>query len=299
MFLGLAPEIAVVTNIEYDHPDCFPTPEDFYQAFQEFVSRLVPAGTLVACVDDLRARRLLDQATRTGRGAAGYGLQGLAGETGRAYRAQIHPANSHTGRSWDVYRGGKLLVNIHLQVPGEHNLKNALAALAVADLLQLPIPQATLALSEFQGTGRRFDVRGESQGVVVIDDYAHHPTEIRTTLAAVRDQYPEQEIWAVWQPHTYSRTIALEDDFVTTIAEADLVIVTGIYASREKEQAYSVEKLVQRIDQVPSIHITSLSGVTEYLAQNLQPEDVLIVLSAGDADRVCHEVMKAMKERKG
>jgi UDP-N-acetylmuramate--alanine ligase len=296
MFLGLTPEIAVVTNVEYDHPDCFPSPQDFYRAFQDFVSRLVPGGTLVACVDDPRARQLLEQAARAGRGAIGYGLQGPAGSIEMTYTAQIYPAIARAGRSGDVYRGSELLVNIRLQVPGEYNLKNALAVLAVADLLQLPIPQAARALGEFRGTGRRFDVRGDRQGLVVIDDYAHHPTEIKTTLAAARDLYPEHEIWAVWQPHTFSRTRALFSDYLHAFKDADHVVITEIYPAREEPPAngFSSRQVVAAVSH-PDVHFSENNGqAVDFLTARLAKNSVLIVLSAGDADQISTQVLERM-----
>ncbi len=128
---------------------------------------------------------------------------------------------------------------VELQVPGKHNVANALAALAVAQLLGLPLHEAAQALGKFTGTGRRFEVRGEVAGVTVIDDYAHHPTEIKATLAAARSRYPGRRVWAVWQPHTYSRTRSLMDDFINSFEDADEVIVTEIYAAREPKQDFS------------------------------------------------------------
>ncbi len=294
MFLGLAPEIAVVTNVEHDHPDCFPSPEEFYGAFRDFVARLVPSGTLVACVDDPRARQLIDGVTSTGREAVGYGLQ--MGDSRITYSAQIRPANSHSAGGWDVYRYGELLAHISLQVPGEHNVKNALAALAVADLLHLPLEQAARALSEFRGTGRRFDVRGESRGVVVIDDYAHHPTEIKTTLAAARQQYPQHKIWAVWQPHTYSRTRTLFADYLDAFSDADQVVVTEVFAAREVPPAngFSSRQVVEAMRH-PDVHFSASNDqAVDYLTARLDKNSVLIVLSAGDADQISAQVLQRL-----
>jgi UDP-N-acetylmuramate--alanine ligase len=140
---------------------------------------------------------------------------------------------------------------------------------------------------------------GEVDGITIIDDYAHHPSKIKATLAAARSRFPGRRLVAVWQPHTYSRTLTLEEDLINAFTDADLVLVTGIYASREKVQEYSVENLVKRITYVQALHIESLRDVTQFLARNLQPEDVLLVLSAGDADSVCREVILLLKERKG
>jgi UDP-N-acetylmuramate--alanine ligase len=128
---------------------------------------------------------------------------------------------------------------VSLQVPGEHNVRNALAALSVAAWMGLPLQEAADALSEFTGTGRRFEVRGESKGVIVIDDYAHHPTEIRATLAAAKARYPDKKIWAVWQPHTYSRTQTLFFEFSRAFGDADHVLVTEVLSRSGQRHATS------------------------------------------------------------
>ncbi len=236
----------------------------------------------------------MEEATSAGRAVVGYGLQ--MGDGRLTYSARLQAANSHSASGWDVYRHGELLANISLQVPGEHNLKNALAALAVADLLHLPVEQAARALSEFRGTGRRFDVRGESHGVVVIDDYAHHPTEIKTTLAAARQQYPRHKIWAVWQPHTYSRTRALFSDYVDAFGDADQVVVTEVFAAREDPptNGFSSRQVVEAMRH-PGVHfLASNDQAVDYLTARLGNNSVLIVLSAGDADQISTQVLQRL-----
>ncbi|MBE3117526.1 MAG: UDP-N-acetylmuramate--L-alanine ligase [Candidatus Atribacteria bacterium] len=186
-------------------------------------------------------------------------------------------------------------VTVELQVPGKHNVRNALAALTVAQLLHLPLAMAARALDQFTGTGRRFEVRGEANGVVIVDDYAHHPTEIRATLAAARTRYPSRRIWAVWQPHTYSRTHAMIQEFADAFADADEVIVTEIYAAREPKQDFSSKQVVEAMPR-PAHFIAGLSEVSNYLITNLRPGDALLVLSAGDADQISTEVLTHLKE---
>ena len=148
------------------------------------------------------------------------------------------------------------------------------------------------------GTGRRFDVVGEADGITVIDDYAHHPTKIKATLAAARMRYPGRRVVAVWQPHTYSRTRALAADFIQSLENADLVIVSEIYASREKPEAYSSKELVQQMDLRKALYIAGIPEISRYLIRHLIPGDVLVVLSAGDADQICRSVLSALEERK-
>ena len=295
MFLGLQPSVILLTNVEYDHPDCFPTIEDYRSAFKSFAKQLRPGGTLVTNADQEGAASICSAIPTDARGIS-YGLTNTADIMARDLRA-----NSSGGFSFEVIERvtGAALANVELRVPGEHNVRNALGVLAVHHVLGNSLPEVAIALASFTGSGRRFEVVAEVNGITIIDDYAHHPTKIRATLAAARSRFPGRRVIAVWQPHTYSRTIALEDDFAASFSDADQVIVTGIYASREKEQPYSMEQLLNKITGSAARHIADLSGVSAYLAQILQPGDVMIVLSAGDADRVCREVQLLIKERKG
>ncbi|MBI2333114.1 MAG: hypothetical protein HYU84_13315 [Chloroflexi bacterium] len=184
--------------------------------------------------------------------------------------------------------------NVSLQVPGEHNIRNALAALSVAAVMGLPMKRAADALSQFTGTGRRFEVRGEPKGVLLVDDYAHHPTEIRATLAGARARYPERRIWAVWQPHTYSRTQTLLYEFSRAFSDADEVIVTEVYASREAKQDFSAAEVVSSMPHTSARYGGSLADTKKYLLEHLRFNDVVIVLSAGDADRITADLLKEL-----
>jgi UDP-N-acetylmuramate--alanine ligase len=184
---------------------------------------------------------------------------------------------------------------VSLQVPGEHNVRNALAVLAIIGVLGLSRKKAAQALGEFTGTGRRFELRGEVNGIRLIDDYAHHPTEIRATLSGARARFPNARIWAVWQPHTYSRTKTLFLDFARAFKDADQVIVTEVYAAREPKQDFTSAEVVSAMPHLSARYINTLPEVTEYLLQNLQPGDVMLVLSAGDADEVSTNVLKGLQ----
>ena len=295
MFLGLEPQLILVTNVEYDHPDCFPTPEHYHSAFAAFVGRLKSGGTLVTNADQSGASSLVN-ALPAGTTCLTYGLAANADIAARSLAV-----NQAGGMSFTVHApfSSPALAVVDLLVPGEHNVRNALGVLAVHQALGSSLSDAAAAVSTYHGSGRRFEIVAEVDGITIIDDYAHHPSKIKATLAAARSRFPGRRLVAVWQPHTYSRTLALEEDFINAFLDADLVIVTGIYASREKVQEYSVENLVKRIKHVQTLHIESLRDVTQFLARNLQPEDVLLVLSAGDADSVCREVISLLKERKG
>jgi len=295
MFLGLEPEVILLTNVEYDHPDCFPTHEDYIGAFSSFVKNLKPGGILVTNGDQPVAVSMTTETPHDTK-ALTYGLTDAVDIAARDLA--VNPAG---GMSFTIHAPftSAPLAKVNLQVPGEHNVRNALGVIAVHSALGNDLNKAATSLSSYIGSGRRFEIVGEVDGITVIDDYAHHPSKIRATLAAARSRFPGRRVIAVWQPHTYSRTLALEEDFANSFSDADLVIVTGIYAAREKAQEYSVESLVRRIKNAQAFHIESLSGVTQFLAQILQPEDVLLVLSAGDADSVCRDVILLLKERKG
>jgi UDP-N-acetylmuramate--alanine ligase len=175
---------------------------------------------------------------------------------------------------------------------------NALAAFAVADQLQFPLDDVAKALSEFRGTGRRFDILGEAGGVIVIDDYAHHPTEIRATLAAARERYPGQDLWVVWQPHTYSRTKLLFDAFAASFVDAHHVVVPEVYRSREPvDTDFSAQQVVKAMRHKDAHFVPEIQDVTSFLLARLKPGDVLLVLSAGDADQVSAQVFASLSQQ--
>jgi len=297
MFLGLKPRIEVITNLEHDHPDCYPTFEDMVAAFESFISLLPNDGTLIASIEDQGASSLMNRARRLGRHVIAYTLR--ADDTIKAQhwlQARNIKANERGGFDFEglVNTGTVDSVRVSLQVPGEHNIRNALAALAVISVLGLSIRGAGIALGKFTGTARRFEIKGKKNGITVIDDYAHHPTEIKATLAAAKARYPNQRLWAVWQPHTYSRTKALFQDFSRAFKDADEVIVTEIYAAREPKQEFSSAEVVRTMSHPSVRYLASLKETTEYLLAHLRKQDVLLVLSAGDADQVSANVLAGL-----
>ena len=292
MFLGLSPQIAVVTMMEHDHPDCFPTAQDYFDAFAAFVHRLQPGGLLLTSADDPHAPALAAELP-AGCRQLSYGMS-LSADL----RASALTRNAAGGFTFQVIeRTGEKVAEIALGVPGEHNVRNALAAFAVARELSLDLAAAASALARFAGTGRRFDLRGEANGVVLIDDYAHHPTEIRATLAAARSRYADRRIWAVWQPHTYSRTLALLPEFKNAFGDANQVIVMAIYAAREQNPGFSAGQVVAEMPHPAARYIPALADVRDTLLAELQPGDVVLVLSAGDADQVSAQLLAALRHK--
>jgi UDP-N-acetylmuramate--alanine ligase len=303
MFLGLKPWIAIVTNVEHDHPDCYPTREDFQQAFEAFVSRLVKGGTLVINIDDPGSAQLLEKSKSNKFRSFTYSLRDLSADY---FAGNTQPA-SGGGFAFDLFiHGEKVTEKIQLKIPGLHNVSNALAALGVIDLLGLPMEKAVRACETFEGTGRRFEMRGVAGEVSIIDDYAHHPTEIRSTLAAARARYPDRRIWAVWQPHTFSRTRVLLDEFSAAFQDADKVLVTEIFAARENlpangfsglNAAQAISKMKESSEEIVFFEPTILDAV-QFLVNGVQPGDVVLVLSAGDADQISAQLLDRLKETK-
>ncbi|GAB4504332.1 MAG: UDP-N-acetylmuramate--L-alanine ligase [Anaerolineales bacterium] len=298
MFLGLRPRIEVVTSLEHDHPDCYPSLADMISAFESFVDLLPVDGTLIACADDSNAMALLSHARKDGKGVVAYSIQGdMTINSPHWIQARALRPNLLGGFSFETasnLSGGLSTVKVELQVPGEHNVRNALAALAVVETLGLSSEKAAQALQAFQGTGRRFEVRGQVKGITVIDDYAHHPTEIMATLAAARARYAGRRIWAVWQPHTYSRTQTLFSEFSRAFKDADEVIVSEVYAAREPKQEFTSAEVVSAMPHAAARYLPTLEEITQYLLMHLKSGDVLLVLSAGDADQVSRDVLAGL-----
>lgn len=302
MFLGLKPQIAVVTSLEHDHPDLFPTLESMYMAFEKFVNLLPEDGTLIVCAEDAGASALIPPVRKSGRNVVSYGMQGdMTINTPLWVQARDVQPNKRGGFDFTVMSNieskTSVSVKVSLQVPGEHNVRNALAVIAIVGVLGLSRRKAAEALGSFTGTGRRFQLRGEVNGISLFDDYAHHPTEIKATLAGARARYPDRRIWAVWQPHTYSRTQTLFLEFSRAFKDADEVIVTEVYAAREPKQEFTSAEVVSAMPHLSARYIETLPEVSKYLIGNLKTGDVVIVMSAGDAERINGDVLKDLKER--
>jgi UDP-N-acetylmuramate--alanine ligase len=285
-FLGLRPDVAVITILEHDHPDCYPTFQEMRAAFAGFAGRLVPGGLLVICGEDDEALRLADQRQDSAHEdleqqsrVETYGL-----DRGWNWRAQgVQLGNS---AAFEVWHGTQQLGTCALQVPGRHNVLNALAALAASNGVGIDFGTAAAALTRYRGTERRFQLKGQAGGVTVVDDYAHHPTEIRATLAAARLKYPGRPLWAVFQPHTYSRTAALLEGFALAFEQADHVLVTAIYAAREQNvQGISGADLVARMTHPSVRYVEDLAEAADVLLGEVQPGDLVVTLGAGDAYR--------------
>jgi UDP-N-acetylmuramate--alanine ligase len=298
MFLGLRPEIAIITNVEHDHPDIFPTPEAYQAAFRQFIGLLPSHGRLIVCGEDPGARALLDGLELPGVEITTYGLVTDGGAAAYALQASDWRANQLGGTDFVVQEGSEVIGLARLRVPGLHNVRNALAAIAVGLDLAIDFTQITQALAGFGGIQRRFQITGEVGGVTIIDDYAHHPTEIRVTLAAARQRYPGRRLWAVWQPHTYSRTRLLLDEFAASFADADRVIVLDIYRSRETETlGMDTAVVIQAMQHSNAVHIPDRAAAAAYLVDRVRPDDVILTLGAGDGNVVGQWVLEKLRAR--
>jgi UDP-N-acetylmuramate--alanine ligase len=292
-FWGLSPWVAVVTNVEHDHPDCYPTLEDMYRAFQVFLGKIQAGGTLIVCADSPGAVHVAAEFSRV---RPDIPVQTYAVDMDADWQAtQIQP-NNQGGSDFQVIRRGEALGRVRTRLPGMHNVCNTLAALAAAEFCGLPFSQAAKGLAHYHGVERRFEIRGEAGGITVVDDYAHHPSEIRATLAAARQRFPGGRIWAVWQPHTYSRTRALAGGFECAFGDAHQVVVLPVYQAREPvEEQFPIEDVVRAMTNTHARYIPGFAEAVQLLGQELQPGDVVITLSAGDANRVGVEVLNHMR----
>ncbi|MCU0331732.1 MAG: UDP-N-acetylmuramate--L-alanine ligase [Candidatus Kapabacteria bacterium] len=276
-FLSLLPTIAIITNVEADHLDIYTDLDDIKGAFTEFANKVPFYGVTAVCLDDPGVRTILPALKKK---VSTYGLSKQCDT--RA--VDVHIAERVT--TFELHHHGTALGTITLNVPGDHNIRNALAAISVG--LQLGIPFATIAaaLAEFGGVYRRFEIKGTTPtDVLVVDDYAHHPTEIRTTLAAARRGW-QRRIVAVFQPHTYSRTRDFADDFALSFDDADVLVLTDVYPAREEPIAgVDGAMLADKTRATGHRHVHYVqdkAALPEALAELLQPGDLLITMGAGD-----------------
>ncbi|MCU1349962.1 MAG: UDP-N-acetylmuramate--L-alanine ligase, partial [Acidobacteria bacterium] len=282
-FHQLHVELAVVTNIEADHLEYYGSLEAILEAFRIFLDGIKPGGAIVACIDDPAVARVAEDARAR---VVTYGLD--EGADVRAVNLQFHDR----GASFDVPGFGHFKVF----VPGEHNVRNALAAIAVARELGLS-PEATAsALAKFLGVDRRFQILGEYQGAIIVDDYAHHPTEIRATLGAARSGYPDRRVVALFQPHLYSRTRDFAREFAEALAIADVAIVSPIYAAREKPiEGISARMIAEAVQGIEFLDRGN-AGIFDELRRRLAPNDIFIAMGAGDVHEIAEMLVRGPAE---
>lgn len=278
-FLSFFPTIGVILNVEEDHLDFFKDIDDIRHSFHEFAKLLPEKGALVISSDidnykeltkDLKCRVI------------------TVGKENADYTAKDITYDEKGCASFTAVRSGKEDLHISLSVPGDHNIYNALAAAAVSDIVLVREAAITDGLKSFTGTDRRFQKKGVIGGVTIIDDYAHHPTEITATLRAAKN-YPHKKLWVVFQPHTYTRTKAFFDDFAQALTNADAVVLADIYAARETDNlGISSEMLCAAVKELgtDSYYFGSFDEIENFLLQNCSNGDLLITMGAGDVVKI-------------
>lgn len=295
MFLGLQPEIAIVTNIEYDHPDQFANLEVLVQSFKDFIDHIKPDGMLVVGIDSPPLSEITEAREWAGLPFISYGL-GQADS--QWFATDIETQANGTMRFKVVFENVEL-GSTQLALMGRHNVQNALAVIAVAHQLGIPFETISHALGTFAGAGRRSEIMGQVDGITIISDYAHHPTAIRMNLEAWKQQ--AGRLWAVWQPHTYNRLRALADEFVECFADAGHVLVTDVYSVRETPAiGLTLPDLVARIQATghPDARYSGgFEATAALLANELESGDNVIIFSAGDAPQIGHLLLKHLQAK--
>ena len=284
-FLSFFPTMEVILNIEADHLDFFKDLNDIRSSFRKFAERLPESGVMVINSDITDWNEITD------------GLSCRVITFGRAegsrYRAENIQFDEMARPSYDLMENGTLVDRVALGVPGEHNVYNSLAAAAVCRELGITMEMIKKGLWKFTGTNRRFEKKGELGGVTVIDDYAHHPQEIRATLSTALN-YPHRKLWVVFQPHTYTRTKAFLDEFAETLSMADEVILADIYAARETDNlGISSRDIADKIEsRGGNVHyIPSFDEIETFILENCIHGDLLITMGAGDIVKVGEKLL--------
>ncbi|MGH1393867.1 MAG: UDP-N-acetylmuramate--L-alanine ligase [Trichormus sp.] len=289
-----APEIGVITNIELDHPDHYDTLEEVVDTFQKFAQG---CKTLVGSIDCATVRELLGNAAKDRlKSTITYSLHPETNADYTVTNIDYH-ANGTAALVWEK---GKALGVLNLRLLGRHNLSNALASVAVGRALGLEFGAIAKGIATFEGARRRFEFRGEVDGITFIDDYAHHPSEIRATLAAARLQArPGQRVVAIFQPHRYSRTLTFLAEFAESFTHADLVVLTDIYSAGEPNLGQiSGEQLAEAVakEHPQVVYQPTLPAVSQFLLQNLRTGDLALFLGAGNLNQAIPEIITTLCE---
>jgi len=286
-FLKLSPTVAVVTNIDREHLETYDGLDDIKEAFLGFVNKVPFYGAAVLCLDDPPLRDVLPRVERR---VVSYGLTPQASVSARGL--EVGPTSS----TYTATLAGEDLGRVTVSVPGTHNVANSLAAVAVGLDLEVPFPAIQAGLGSFSGVDRRFQERGEAGGVLVIDDYGHHPTEIHVTLETLRRRAGDQRTLVLFQPHRFTRTQALWDDFCGAFHQADRLLVTDVYAASEEPipgiDAKALAGAITRSGHGDAVYAGDLEAATERLAQEAKEGDVVLTLGAGNVWTAGEELLR-------
>ena len=285
-FLNFFPKISIILNIEEDHLDFFKDIEDIRHSFKQFASLLPKDGTLIINTDIDNYEEIFDGLDCN---VITYGKSPSA-----LFRATNIKYDDKGFASFDLMKSGDIIDSIKLSVPGEHNVSNALASIALSRLLGIPMDVVKKGLLSFTGTDRRFEFKGMLDEVTIIDDYAHHPTEIEATLKACA-HYPHKDLWCIFQPHTYTRTKAFMNEFADALSHADHVILADIFAARETDTlGISSKDLADKIKAkgCDSHYFPSFEEIEKFVKANCKAGDLLLTMGAGDVVKIGENLLK-------
>ncbi|MEO8572642.1 MAG: UDP-N-acetylmuramate--L-alanine ligase [Pyrinomonadaceae bacterium] len=290
-FLMLNPTIAVVTNIDKEHMESYKGMDDVVQCFTDFVNKVPFFGAAIICLDDPNVQLIIPNIKRR---RVTYGMTAQADISAHNIKY-----NNAFGSTFTVWRGAEVLGDIALPVPGKHNVYNALAATAVALELEIPFDRIADAFVKFKNANRRFQFKGEENGISVVDDYGHHPTEILATLSAAKNSSGGRRTVVVFQPHRFSRTQELMDEFALSFNNADVLYVLDIYAASETPiEGITAEVLTDNIRKYGHKNATYIGDVdtaATKVASNLQAGDLVITLGAGSVTRLSDEILEELR----
>lgn len=287
-FLHLTPDVTIITNVEYDHPDIFPDAATYTEAFRRFANQTRAGGTIIVNDDDSGCTPLAQTALDERRTVQSVGM--TAGVDWRI--ALDNDANV------SLRHGAREIGPVALMVAGTHNARNAAMAVAACAVVGVDPADALRVVASYRGVGRRFEVIGEAAGVTVIDDYAHHPTEVRATLAAAHSRFPGRRIVVVFQPHTFSRTALFVQEFAAALAGADVAIVTDIYPAREPDPGtVHARDIVRAIPRQRGVYGGDLAATHDVLRELVRPGDIVLTLGAGDITTVGPALLGALNVR--
>jgi UDP-N-acetylmuramate--alanine ligase len=292
-FLKFSPAIAVVTNIDREHLDFYPDLDAIKGVFLDFIDRIPFYGLAILCLDNESIQDLIPKMKKR---YATYGMSSQAD-------FQIRDVKLEKRRSrFSVYRQGRKLDVITLNLPGIHNVLNATASIAVGVELDIPLTAIKTALETLAGVQRRLELKGELKGITVMDDYGHHPTEIKATLQALKECWPDKRKVIVFQPHRYTRTRALFDDFTRSFYQSDVLLVLPVYAAGEKKiEGVTGQALCEGIQAHGHRDVMGVRGLEDavaYLQQTIRPGDVVLTLGAGDVWQVGAELLRRLSPQK-
>ena len=290
-FLQLSPTHSIITNIDSEHLDCYGSKENLVKAFNEFANSTAFYGSIILCVDDSLLKSIIPNISRP---IITYGFSGDA--EFQAVNRKFRDYHSF----FDVKHKGNLLGSIELEVPGAHNIKNALATIALSIELGIKFKEIKKGLKNFSGVKRRFEIKGEVNKIIVIDDYAHHPTEVSATLKAIQNGWGEKRIIAIFQPHLFSRTKDFFEDFARSLMISDILIITEIYGAREKPisgiSGELISNVARSIGHESVYWIKDKNKISNKILSLVKENDILITMGAGDIYKISDKILNELNK---